>query len=440
MKINIFTPLPDLRTDIANMSACVLHELGKVAQVRAWTSQSDWSVSPDETYEVHRFEPGRLPIRAFNWSDVNFFNLGNDSRFHKDIFDVSRRLPGIQILHDVRLAHFFAAYAAGDDGDRAFYVDEMDRAGLGGEVRKFLKGELPFSELVDRETMVATALRHAIAGIVHNEAELDAIAAVNRTPILYLPLCLAKPLGPAPVRAGRADDGEGRLIRLIIFGFIGTNRCLPEVLQALAGMADKDRYVLDVYGTLEEHERVTSLIGTLGLQSHVHHHGFVAEDVLDAALARAELAINLRNPTMGEASGSQLRIWASALPSLVSNTGWYATLPKDTVFPVEHGQEIASVQDHLRSLRRNPARYRMAGRRGRIVLERDHQPAAYAGALLEIARQVPAMFARKTATDLAHRAAARLLDITRSSDLPEITHSVAVNIQAIGLQPHDPTR
>jgi hypothetical protein len=34
---------------------------------------------------------------------------------------------------------------------------------------------------------------------------------------------------------------------------------------------------------------------------------------------------------MGEASGSQLRIWANGCPSVVSDTGWYATLPDSCV-------------------------------------------------------------------------------------------------------------
>ena len=36
-----------------------------------------------------------------------------------------------------------------------------------------------------------------------------------------------------------------------------------------------------------------------------------------------ELLINLRYPTMGEASLSQLRIWRHALPSMVTQVGWH---------------------------------------------------------------------------------------------------------------------
>ena len=57
----------------------------------------------------------------------------------------------------------------------------------------------------------------------------------------------------------------------------------------------------------------------LGLRERVTFHGYVSEAELEAALDDADLAVNLRYPTMGEASGSQLRIWDHALPSLVTH-------------------------------------------------------------------------------------------------------------------------
>ena len=47
----------------------------------------------------------------------------------------------------------------------------------------------------------------------------------------------------------------------------------------------------------------------------VQLHGYTPEKELNKVLEKSHLAINLRYPTMGEASGSQLRIWYHALPS-----------------------------------------------------------------------------------------------------------------------------
>jgi hypothetical protein len=56
---------------------------------------------------------------------------------------------------------------------------------------------------------------------------------------------------------------------------------------------------------------------------------------------------------MGEASGSQLRIWDHALPSIVSKNDWYATLPSETVAFVSPDHEIEGVKYHLKYFLKN---------------------------------------------------------------------------------------
>ena len=82
-------------------------------------------------------------------------------------------------------------------------------------------------------------------------------------------------------------------------------------------------------------------IATLELKDTVKVHGYAPAADLDGALSTAGLAINLRYPTMGEASASQLRIWEHALPSLVTRVGWYASLPEDAVAHVRPENEVA---------------------------------------------------------------------------------------------------
>ncbi len=164
-------------------------------------------------------------------------------------------------------------------------------------------------------------------------------------------------------------------------------------------------------------EPVDAQIAALGLGSRVRRHGFVPAAELHAALARADLAINLRFPSMGEASASQLRIWDAALPSLVTRTGWYAALPEDAVFFVEPEREVDDIREHLLALRQDPDRFKRAGLRGRAVLEAHHAPTTYAEGLLGILGQAEALHARRTATDLSRLSARILLDLTDSNGI-----------------------
>ncbi|NPD66172.1 glycosyltransferase [Lichenicola cladoniae] len=407
MKINFFSPLPGLATDIANMSASVLPELAAIAEVRAWTPQHEWRDGIDKGFEIRRFDPDNLPIREFNWADVNFFNVGNNALFHRDIFNVARKIPGVMILHDVRLAHFFGAYSERESVDHAYYISEMDKVGLGQAARRLVAGEIPFSTIADLEPMTQAALRPALAGIIHNRTEMEPLLDNRTVPLFYVPLCLAKAMRPAPLEDSRTFS-EGSPIRLVVFGFIGGNRCIAEILQAIAGLPQRRSYTLDIYGTFEHPEPVEKLIGELGLEDQVTCHGFVSDATLDEGLEQADLAINLRNPTMGEASGSQLRIWENALPSLVSDVGWYSELSSDVVRHVRPGNEVSELQAYFREFRQFPQRFRKAGRQGRALLERDHHPASYAQSLLDIAEQAPELHSRHLAMWLARQSAMKI--------------------------------
>jgi glycosyltransferase involved in cell wall biosynthesis len=405
LKLNFFTPLPPVRSNVANHSLIVAAALQTLADVTLWTDQTE-PPQMTEAIPVQHFDPVQMPWPLLHAADLNIYNIGNNATFHRAIFDVARRAPGLIVLHDTRLQHFFARYSENAGPDRDFYLESMRRGhGLEGvaDARAFLDQRHGLGVLVERYPMTTVALDWGVGAVIHNAGELAALAGQTRTPIFYLPL--VHTAGPAPVRTP-----PGATLRLIVFGFIGLNRRLASILEALAGLPDKD-VVLDIYGELEEPLAIDGLATSLGLADRVHRHGFVPDAELAAALTRADLALNLRYPSMGEASGSQLYIWDAALPSLVTRTGWYASLPEEAVFFVEPDDEVATIRMHLAALRQDPERFRRAGLRGRDVVLQHHAPATYAQGLVEIAHQAKALHARRQAISLSHVAARKLLDM-----------------------------
>jgi glycosyltransferase involved in cell wall biosynthesis len=121
------------------------------------------------------------------------------------------------------------------------------------------------------------------------------------------------------------------------------------------------------------------------MKDNVTFHGFVPDAVLDRALSRTDLAINLRYPTMGESSLSQLRIWAHSLPSVVTRDGWYAELEDDVVDFVRPDHEIDDLQAVLRRLLVDPAHFESQRLRGHERLKVVHDPERYARELVSFA-------------------------------------------------------
>jgi glycosyltransferase involved in cell wall biosynthesis len=425
LKLNIFSPLPPVRSEIANVSRMVADALQPMADVTLWTAQTE----PSERggpIPVMFFDPASVPWAQVQDADLNIYNIGNNATFHRAIFDVARRSPGLIVLHDTKLQHFFARYSEMPGADRDFYLESLQRShGLDSlaDAEAFLAGKLGLDVLVHRYPMTLAALDGALAAVMHNDADRLALAEKTPTPIFYLPLPFA---GPG-LAARPAPNGT---LRLIAFGHMGFNRRLNSILESLSVHEDT-AIRLDIYGVLEDAEGVQARTEQLGLSQRVQQHGFVPDQELTAALAHADLALNLRYPSMGEASASQLRIWDSGLPSLVTRTGWYASLPADAVFFVEPDEEVASIREHLTGLRNNPAAFRKAGLRGREVLLERHAPVVYAEALVAIARQAPALHARRQAIAMSRIAAHGLMEMTDLAGMTACADPVAQAVRAL---------
>lgn len=408
LTLDLFTPLPPAMTDIANHSAGILPHLGRDADVRVWVAQEEWDLPPIPGVQVRRYNPAALPVAELNGADAAVFNFGNNAAAHREIFEAASRVPGIAVLHDLNLHHFFAGLAA-DTAGRAAYLGAV-RGHHGpeahAEAEAFLAGTAPFGPLVERYPLTLGVAGRALALVVHNDAGLADLRARTRLPLYHVPLSLVSDGVTEPRRVPARPP-----YRLIVFGFIGGNRRLDAVLRALAALPDPALFRLDIYGRIDTEAETEALIQALDLRGAVVRHGYVPAETLDRALAQAHLAINLRFPTMGEASGSQLRIWAHALPSLVTRVGWYATLPDDAVSFVDPDREHDDLVRHLAAFHADQEPFLAAGRRGRALVLTTHAPARYARALLDIAAQAGALRRDRAALDLASDAARRMAEL-----------------------------
>lgn len=436
LRLDLFTPLPPAMTDIANHSASLLPHLARRADLVLWTTQDEWTLpsgldAPGPGVSMRRYDPAHPPVADLNASDAVFYSFGNNAVFHADIFRVAQVVPGIAVLHDFNLQHFFFNLY-GAEADACTYLDSMHRhhgPDAAEEAREVRAGLRPIGPLVQRYPLTLGAVERALAIVVHNEAVATELRAQTRLPVYDVPLSLV-PDGATEDGATEPNRSPAQApYRLIVFGFIGDNRRLASVLHALAALPGRDLFRLDIYGQIERRAEVETLIDALGLRGIVACHGYVSADVLTQALVRAHLAINLRWPTMGEASGSQLRIWAHGLPSIVTRVGWYATLPGDAVFFVDPEREQDDLVRHLTAFHADQNAFLAAGQRGRALALAEHGPARYAHALLDIAARAGELRRDRAALDLAADAALRMAElmdpVTLRGAAPAVARAIA---------------
>lgn len=405
-RVHWISPLPPAETDIGHYTARILPELAAETDLTLWTDAPDWDPKLETHCPVRRFDPETALPRDFTEAgqgDVVFLNIGNSWVYHSGIMRLAQRIPSVIVLHDMAIQEMLYDCIRFAGADPAIYAQGMAKwYGEKGATlaRNLLEKRIEAPEVGNTAPGFELTMDRAISMLTHTEVAYDAVTARAALPAYLLDL----PFAPSPVApaAERAADGP---LRLVQFGYIGPNRRLEAVLDTLAAVRGEIPFHLDVMGKIWNTEYIRARIERLGLTRHVTLHGFVKEAALDACLAQAHLVLNLRYPTMGEASGSQLRIWNASAAVVVSDLGWYKSLPDDTVFKIPHEGEAAALTDLLRRVHADRSLGVEIARAGRARLEARHTPARYAKSIAAVARAAQ----QDAATALLGRSARKAL-------------------------------
>ncbi|HUK18808.1 MAG TPA: glycosyltransferase family 4 protein [Bryobacteraceae bacterium] len=407
MKINWFSPLPPARTGIAHYAMQVLPVLVRQHAVTAWTDQDQVASEVRRVARVKHYDPESPPWREINEGAVSFYHLGNDPDFHAGLWRVRAQQPGIVVLHDLSLHHFFFMLTVHQRKDYAGYLAAMehwygDAGRQAGEA--CCAGGISPDDMAQRYPLTREATREALGAITHTESGRG--DETPACPLLSLKLPYAAS-DTARYRRQITSRQPGPPYRLVVLGYLSRNRRLGSLLEALATLAERKQFRLDICGKVWDESHFRAEIERLELGSLVSLCGFLPERQIEHKLAAAHLAINLRFPSMGEASASQLQFWNYGLPTLVTRTGWYATLPEDSTAFVRPEHEVEDIQAQLRALLDRPEAFRAMGERGRQLLE-NHNPEGYAEALTQFASAAPGLASRAAALALAGRVGGEL--------------------------------
>jgi glycosyltransferase involved in cell wall biosynthesis len=407
MRLNWFSPLPPEQTDIAHYTGRLAAALMRRFDVVFWTDlRSDSAVLPSGA-KVKVFNPAHIAGREFNldqFEGLNIYNFGNDARFHAGIYRVAQKIPGIAILHDTVLHHFFYELSRNDSPPFAEYID------LARQIYGFLGKDQARSivasdgrlidEFATKMPFIEAVTENAIGAICHSKAAGNDLSAYTDTPVLTLPL----PFTSSLLRANE-DRTWHKPWRLITFGYINTNRRLESILFALGGMPKSYDFTMDIYGVLWDTPLIEAAIAENGLSERVRIHGFVSEERLNKVIASAHLSFNLRYPTMGEASGGILRSWALGTPALVTDGGWYSDLPASVAYKISVENEVSDIQAALLRLEDAPEEFERMGLAAHSWLKGIHSPEDYVNTLCEAFVELPKLLTRFTAHRVLLRAA-----------------------------------
>jgi glycosyltransferase involved in cell wall biosynthesis len=355
VRVAYYSPLPPERSGIADYSALLLPELGRRVDL------------------VVARRGRRRPPRG---TDLPLYHVGNDPEAHGWIVEALRRWPGVVVLHEFVLHHLIAGLTLAR-GDAATYLAAMEReAGLAGRLLAHGVIERSVPPLWEQRPedfplvglVLDAAREHGL--IVHSRyVERRAREHGYVGPIWHVP----HPAWPVP--DVEPAELEGELV-IACLGHVNASKRVPQLLEAFARLREHHSGArLVLAGAVAPRFDLDSRLRRLGLDDDrsVVREGFVDERRLWELLARCDVCVGLRSPTMGETSGIVLRALSLGRPLVVSDVGWFSELPAAAALRVpvdEH--EVQTLTAALELLARDERVRRQMGEAARGHAEREH--------------------------------------------------------------------
>ncbi len=312
MTVGFHAPLPPARTGVADYAAALLADLRGRGRVEI------------------------APARC----DVALYHLGNN-KLHAAIYRRAIERPGVVVLHDAALNHFYLGQL-----DEAAYTEEfvynygewnrglgrelwLNRAASGSDRRYF---DFP---------MLRRAAERALVVVVHNPAAAEMVR--RHAPgarIVEIPHFFAPPELPSASQALRFRERLGvppRAFLFGVFGYLRETKRLLQVLDAFAAVARQlPHAMLLVAGDFvsSDLERAAApLLSAPGVRRLPYLPGadfWLAASAVDAC-------INLRYPAAGETSGIAIRLMGIGKPVLVTDSPECRRFPEGAVVRVAPG-------------------------------------------------------------------------------------------------------
>lgn len=341
-RIAWLSPLPPQKSGIANYSYWLIKALQPHLDIDLYYDTDLPTPELQEQFDVYPIQT--LPERHETYDDV-IYHLGNHSGFHKKIYQLAWKFPGTVVLHDYNLSAFMhdAFYMQPDWQlyEQALVNNngETEHKGLKDlvpQLRRNVNG-LPMSyAIVNRSRKVVVHHRWVKNQFSNNDhvAVIPHFAKINLVPTL-------------DQISGFKERFSIRNDRFVIscLGFVNRNK-LPELQVRVVKQLLSLGYPVHLLFAGETSPEVRALqdeVEASEYREHITFTGYLDEADYFNALFATHVLINLRNPSMGEASGTLMHALAAAKPVIVSDNNQYKEFPDKVCWKLTHDENEAQL-------------------------------------------------------------------------------------------------
>lgn len=363
-KVAMATPWPPQRTGVAHFNQTLANHLRKQVDLTLYVE--DPSACDGERFGLPMRELASLPTDRHGF-DAVVYHVGNNTAFHRRIYQLAWQHPGIVVLHDYNI-HPFLADAFQHTPDEWLF-DAAIEEGHGITRTAARAGEL---NVFDYPLCHALAKR-SLATIVHSQWVRQQLKEVAR--VFAVPLgsqCAAESARDLSPMRQRLRLQPGQFV-ISTLGFINKLKRVPSMLEAVKILVERGYPLQFVIGgsLVDPALMIEDKIQTLGLTDHVSISGFLSDEDFEDVIRLSDVVLNLRFPSMGETSGTLMQSFGHGKACIVSQFQQYADFPDSVCWKVDVDElEIPQLVAYLEHLLRNPGVRRQLGENARNYVAR----------------------------------------------------------------------
>jgi glycosyltransferase involved in cell wall biosynthesis len=349
MTVGFFAPLPPAPTGVADYAASLLSGLQTQGRVEVGDQRADAAL----------------------------YHIGNHP-LHRAIYERALARPGVAVLHDAVLHHFFLGSL-----DEAGYVSEFVHNY--GEWMTDFAGELWAGRARSAADpryfeypMLKRIAERSRAVIVHNAAAARAVrrhaprARIEEIPHLFVPPARLPSESETVQFRGELGLGRGTLLAGV-FGHQRETKRLPAVMRALdrASRAGADVRLLVAGAFVSTH--LERALAPMLADPRLIVAGYLPEPEFWRHAAAVDVCLNLRYPAAGETSGIGVRMMGIGKPVVFTAGDELARIPENAALRVDMGAlEEEMLAGYLVWLAQDRQAAREIGCRAAAHIAREH--------------------------------------------------------------------
>jgi glycosyltransferase involved in cell wall biosynthesis len=347
VKVGFFSPLPPARTGVADYSAALLRALQPLGQVGV--NDAD--------------------------ADIALYHLGNN-QLHRDIYQRALEVPGVVVLHDAVLQHFFL----GSLSERDYVAEFVSNYGAWSEdLARDLwlhRARSAADPQYFRYPMLRRIAERSLAVIVHNPRAAEMVREHAPASIVHeIPHLWEQPQLPADFDVIRLRMELGlrpHTFLLGVFGHLRESKRLPTVLRAFERASRAANVALLIAGDFVSPDLARSLEPLFG-SPEILRIGYTEERDFWRYAAAVDACINLRHPAAGETSGIAIRLMGIGKPVIVTAASETSRFPDPACLRVDAGvAEEEMLAEYMVWLAQFPEDARSIGARASAYIREFH--------------------------------------------------------------------